>query len=250
MLTPHELSILKQALIERKNEIKRELEATDYFDINHAHEIDSVGELSRYDNHPADTATDLYEREKDIALIEHLEKELKDIDHALAKIANGTYGKCETCEKDIPFERLQALPTAVHCIDHTPDKEVSHKRPVEEEILTPPFGKFDFDGEEATFYDAEDSWQDVSMYGTSETPSDFFEGSVTDYNDMIIEKDEKISYVEDIESFVATDITGKEIQVYPNAVHQAYEELLDSEEAMAVTGNLGAPELEPLEEDE
>lgn len=250
MLTPNELSAIKETLIMRKEEINRELEATDYFDIKRAHETDSSGELSRYDNHPGDTATDLYEREKDIALVEHYEKELKDIGHALENIENGTYGICEKCQQEIPVERLKALPTATHCIEHTPDKFESHQRPIEEKILIPPFGKFEYDERDANFYDAEDSWQDVQRYGTSETPSDFFDQSMLDYNDMYVEEDERIGYVEDIESFIGTDIEGKEIKIYPNAVHQLYEAQLDSEDVMSVTGNLGAAELESFENKE
>lgn len=248
MLTPNEILDLKKQLRQRKEEITRELRATDYFDIERAFETDSVGELSRYDNHPADTATDLYEREKDSALVEHFEKEQKDIDHALANIDNGTYGVCEKCGKEIPEERLKALPTATHCIEHTPNKIVSHGRPVEENILMPPYGQFEYDERDATLYDAEDSWQDVARYGTSETPSDFFDQNMLDYNDMNIEEDENIGYVEDIESFIGTDMEGKEIKIYPNAVHQLYEEQLDSEDAMSVTGNLGATDLEVFED--
>lgn len=250
MLTPNELSSIKVELMQRKKEVSEGLEATDYFDTERAHVHDSIGELSNYDNHPGDHGTELFEREKDIALVEHAEKELKDINHALANMDNGTYGKCEQCGKDISADRLKALPTATHCIEHTPDKVVSHERPVEEEILSPPYGKFEYDEKDATFYDAEDSWQDVQRYGTSESPSDFFDPSMLDYNDMYIESDENVGYVEDIESFVATDITGNHIQVYPNATHQLYEERLDSEDVMSVTGNLGAAELESFENDE
>lgn len=250
MLTPTELSTIKAELTQRKERITRDLEATDHFDIDRAFETDSVGELARYDNHPADTATDLYEREKDIALLEHAEKEIKDINHALTNIENGTYGKCEQCGKEIPVERLKALPTATHCIEHTPDKVVSHDRPVEEKILIPAFGKFEYDERDANFYDAEDSWQDVQRYGTSETPSDFFDQSMLDYNDMYVEEDENVGYVEDIESFIATDITGNNIHIYPNATHQLYEDQLDSEDVMSVTGNLGAAELESFENGE
>ena len=42
------------------------------------------GNYLAYDNHPADDATELYEREKDIALYEHAQQELKEIDYALA----------------------------------------------------------------------------------------------------------------------------------------------------------------------
>lgn len=250
MLTPKELSSIQQSLLERKEEIQNELNATDYFDIKRAHETDSVGELSRYDNHPADTATDLYEREKDIALVEHYEKELKDINHALQNIDNGSYGKCETCQKEIPFERLQALPTATHCMEHTPERFESHQRPIEESVLRPAFGKFEYDEKDATFFDAEDAWQEVQQYGTSETPSDFFDQSMLDYNDMLVEEDEKVGFVEEIESFVGTDIEGNHIQVFPNATHQRYEERLDSEGVMSDIGNLGSTKLESFIEEE
>ncbi|EKN62424.1 TraR/DksA C4-type zinc finger protein [Schinkia azotoformans] len=250
MLTPNELSSLKAELLKRKKEKLEGLEATDYYDTERAGVHDSIGELSNYDNHPGDHGTELFERGKDIALVEHTEKEIKDINHALANIDKGTYGKCEECGKDIPVDRLKALPTATHCIEHTPDNEVSHDRPVEEDILSPPYEKFVNDGKDATFYDAEDSWQDVGRYGSSDTPSDFLDPSMLDYNDMYMDSDENVGFVEDIESFVATDISGNNIQVFPNVIHELYEDRLDSEDVMAVTGNLGGAELESFDNDE
>ncbi|WP_102345199.1 TraR/DksA C4-type zinc finger protein [Bacillus sp. Marseille-P3661] len=244
MLTSEKLSTLRKALLDRQQEIDNDLHATDYFDTKRSFANDSTGELSHYDNHPADTATDLFEREKDIALVEHFEKELKDINHALARIEDGSYGKCETCQADIPVERLEALPTATHCLKHSPDQVVSHRRPVEEDVLGPPFGDLEYDEKDSTFYDSEDSWQDVEQYGTSETPSDFNDRSMLDYNGMYVEEDEPTSYVQEIDSFIATDIDGNNVRVYPNAVHEQYEERLDEEEVMSVVGNLGQAELE------
>lgn len=43
-------------------------------------------------------------------------KHIIDIEYALQKISDGTYGTCEECEKDITIARLQALPTTIHCI--------------------------------------------------------------------------------------------------------------------------------------
>ena len=51
--------------------------------------------------------------------IEHnLEERLNDINAALDKIESGKYGKCEICDKEIPFERLGANPEAKTCIEH------------------------------------------------------------------------------------------------------------------------------------
>lgn len=179
------------------------------FDLPFAHAQQSVGELSNYDNHPADHGTELYERGKDIALNEHAEKHLEDINHALKAIEENNYGTCEVCGEPIPFERLQAIPTATRCIEHTEENKVSRQRPIEEEVLTPPFGKFDYDKgkNEETFFDAEDSWQAVSVYGSSETPSDFLETN-KDYNSMFVESDEEIGFVERVEDIAMADING------------------------------------------
>jgi len=62
--------------------------------------------------------TELFERERDIALEEHKEKELIQIEKALEKMKNGTYGECEICGKEIHDERLLAIPETTYCIDH------------------------------------------------------------------------------------------------------------------------------------
>jgi DnaK suppressor protein len=46
-----------------------------------------------------------------------LKQQLAEVEHALAKFDEGTYGICDTCGKDIPPERLQALPQAALCIN-------------------------------------------------------------------------------------------------------------------------------------
>lgn len=246
MLTKEQLFTFQHILEQRKDEIKQQLENNDNLNLERSHR-EAIGELSLYDNHPADTATELYEREKDLALREHYKKEYEEIERALAKIYEGAYGICEVCQKEIPLERLEAIPTTTFCIEHSPEKTVSRDRPAEEEILAPPFEKFTNDGSENTFFDAEDSWQKVEIFGSSESPSDFADPEMIDFNDMLIGEDEAISFVEDIESFIGTDIHGKNVKIYPNALHEKYEDQLDEDDSMSVTGNLGA---EPLIFDE
>ena len=90
-------STLKNELLEMKESID-DLE-------NETYPKESIqetsGELSMYDNHPADTATALFEREKDFALHEHAESDLGKVEIALKAMAEGTYGKCEVCNDDI-----------------------------------------------------------------------------------------------------------------------------------------------------
>jgi RNA polymerase-binding protein DksA len=75
------------------------------------------GEESSFDNHLGDTATVTYDREMDFTLEDNSEAVLNAIEKALRKIADGTYGICERCGKQIAEERLEALPYAELCID-------------------------------------------------------------------------------------------------------------------------------------
>jgi YteA family regulatory protein len=102
MLTNEQLAAFRAELLRAKQETQERLQQNGHFGTLRSHAHDAVGELSSYDNHPADDATELYEREKDIALNEHAERELKEIEHALQVIENGTYGICEVCGKPIP----------------------------------------------------------------------------------------------------------------------------------------------------
>ena len=51
------------------------------------------------------------------AIVQQQMKELREIENALGKIANGDYGVCEMCEDDIGFQRLKVKPHAIYCID-------------------------------------------------------------------------------------------------------------------------------------
>lgn len=78
---------------------------------------DQGSDLANYDNHPADSASDTYERTKDYALNENFRNMLEQIDEALRKIDDGTYGQCDRCGGAINPQRLKAIPYATLCID-------------------------------------------------------------------------------------------------------------------------------------
>ncbi|MEA2900595.1 MAG: hypothetical protein QOH36_482 [Actinomycetota bacterium] len=80
-------------------------------------ETDSVGELSSVDQHPADLGTETFEREKDVSIIEQVEAELADVEHALRRLDEGTYGLCEACGRPIGDARLDAIPAARLCVE-------------------------------------------------------------------------------------------------------------------------------------
>ncbi|WP_243385949.1 TraR/DksA C4-type zinc finger protein [Bacillus kexueae] len=238
------LSTFQHELLQMKEDIERRFKQNEHFGLENGHPHETVGELSSYDNHPADEGTELFEREKDIALNEHLEFEYAEINAALDRIDNGTYGTCSVCGKEINLERLEALPTAYTCQNHSPKKIVTHSRPVEEEVLHPTLNQFNFDDQDVEAMDGEDFYQEVARYGTSETPQDFISPSDS-YSETYNEADEPIGYVEEYENFVGTDIEGKNVQVYLTNEHKRYEQLLDDNETMTPFGDLPANEKEP-----
>jgi RNA polymerase-binding transcription factor len=69
------------------------------------------------DQHLADHASEMLDREVDETLEENAEHVVAEIDAALQQIADGTYGTCSVCGEEIPEERLAAIPYATLCID-------------------------------------------------------------------------------------------------------------------------------------
>lgn len=206
---------LKNQLLQEKKELEglvRHMES-DAMDIPVQ---DSISELSMYDNHPADVASEMFERSKDLALRQDMEQQLDQIEAALGRIENGTYGKCESCGKEIPTERLEAMPSASMCIEckeaeeGLPDRHIRldrHIRPIEEDVISPPFGGFmhdnsEFelgDSEDDNMFDGEDTWQAVARFGTSETPQDISVHGITDFDHMYVDADENQGTVERVE---------------------------------------------------
>ena len=74
------------------------------------------GEQSPDPLHMADVGTDNYEQEFTLSLMESDSDTLSQIEDALIRIENGTYGVCEECEKGIPKARLNAIPYAIKCV--------------------------------------------------------------------------------------------------------------------------------------
>jgi DnaK suppressor protein len=106
------------------DERKRVLAALQNLHDDHARSLyDEAGEETAFDNHLADTATETYDRELDYTLEENSEHVLAEIDAALNRIEDGTYGICTNRGEQIPVERLEALPWATLCIDCQRERE-------------------------------------------------------------------------------------------------------------------------------
>ena len=208
-VTNEQLNHLKQLLLDDQKEHDDQLEDNKEGRLEGRTHRDTVGELSPYDNHPADMGTELYEREKDYALEEHADEELNKVNDALQAMQDGTYGKCKVCGTDIPYERLEVIPSTLYCVEHSPEQQLATDRPVEEDVLEPAHGNHFQHHQFREVADNEDSFQEVARFGTSETPSDL-KGDYEDYSSLYNIGHDDEGFTEDYETFVATDITGKE----------------------------------------
>lgn len=72
--------------------------------------------LAEVDIDPEEGDVEIFEREKNAALIAILERKIKDIDAALTSMEKGNYGICERCGQPIPPERLEVKPDATLCL--------------------------------------------------------------------------------------------------------------------------------------
>lgn len=79
-------------------------------------QLDSGGEVGLADQHPADAASETESRELDMTRQRMLEVRIDRARRALARIEDGTYGKCVACGQEIPRERLRAVPETPYCV--------------------------------------------------------------------------------------------------------------------------------------
>jgi DnaK suppressor protein len=78
--------------------------------------VDASNNANLDDEHDPEGATVAFEREQVAALLERAQQQLADLDDALARVADGTYGICERCGSPIPAERLEAQPATRTCV--------------------------------------------------------------------------------------------------------------------------------------
>lgn len=107
-----DLARLKQRL---EHERARRLALAERLRQEDADPVES-SELSKIDQHPAELGTETFERELELTTLTIVEGELKDIDDALRRLDQGTYGICEECGKPIDEARLEAVPWTRYCV--------------------------------------------------------------------------------------------------------------------------------------
>jgi DnaK suppressor protein len=100
-----ELEKFEKGLLKLKEELQKILESNeDYSETQH-----STDEI--------DQATNLIEKMTGFAVSSNFHKNMKDVNEALKRIDNNSYGKCLSCSQNISGKRLQVLPFTKYCID-------------------------------------------------------------------------------------------------------------------------------------
>ena len=113
----------RERLTEERSRLEHVRETFSDERLSEESEQESLGELSALDQHQADLGTETFEREKDLSILEQIEAELGDVEHAIRRLDEGTYGTCEACGRPIGDDRLEAMPATRLCREHQAEAE-------------------------------------------------------------------------------------------------------------------------------
>ena len=114
-LTKKELAEFKKLILKRKEEVNDEIKHISDDTLKKSQK-DASGDISGYTYHMADVATDNYDREFSLGLASSDRQSLYELEDALKKIEDGTFGVCEDCKSLITRVRLKAVPQARLCV--------------------------------------------------------------------------------------------------------------------------------------
>jgi DnaK suppressor protein len=110
--SPAETEKIRQALTARRDELQEEYDQTlaELAELQRDRLTDSAGDDQ------ADTGTKTFEREQEITLANGILERITQVERALERLDEGSYGWCERCGNPIPVERLAAFPSATLCV--------------------------------------------------------------------------------------------------------------------------------------
>ena len=123
-LTMKDLNHFKERLLKEKKKVLEEMGEIQNESLKTSI-ADQSGENSRYSYHLGDTASLAYGREFSVGLAERQQKYMEQIDEALQRIEEGTYGICLVTGEAIPIERLEEVPVSKYSVR---GKEILEKR--------------------------------------------------------------------------------------------------------------------------
>ena len=121
-LTAEEIEHFKQMLLEKRQEILSSVQEIEDEALKKSR-LDASGDLSSMPIHMADLGTDNFQQEFSLELMDGERKLLTEIDDALTRIEEGTYGICQGSGKQIPRARLEAQPWARYSVEYAEQME-------------------------------------------------------------------------------------------------------------------------------
>jgi len=183
---------------------------------------ESVEELSAYDNHPADVATETFEREKDYGLRDNDLIQLDKVNDALKAMDLGTYGVCRRCGRQIDRQRLEAVPETTLCLDCRLKTEGSgerHPRPLEEDAFEPrsALSQKPYEPDQIG-YDREDVWQDLTRgteHAEGSGSGSYYGGWDNTENRGSVEFVDNIAYFKGADGMYYQDVNGRNAEDAP-----------------------------------
>lgn len=115
-MSKEDLEYFKAILLQKREEVQKNLEYLKSVVLDSTTK-EATGDHSSYSFHMADQGTDAMEREKAFLFASRDEKYIRQIDEALERIKNETYGVCRITGKLIGRERLEAVPTTTISVE-------------------------------------------------------------------------------------------------------------------------------------
>jgi DnaK suppressor protein len=116
-LTPKDLAHFQHLLLAKRAELVGDVNSMEDEALQKS-KLSSSGDLSTMPIHMADIGTANYEQEFSLGLLDGERKILREINEALQRIEDGTYGICEGTGKEIARARLEANPWARYCVEY------------------------------------------------------------------------------------------------------------------------------------
>jgi RNA polymerase-binding protein DksA len=113
--TKKDLSEFKKLVLKKKDELLEDIQHISDDTLKKSQK-EASGDISGYTYHMADVATDSYDREFSLGLASSERKFIYELDDALKRIEEGTFGICQDCKSLISKSRLKAVPHARTCI--------------------------------------------------------------------------------------------------------------------------------------
>ena len=125
-MTKEQMKQFRQLLITERVKLADEIKSIAHDTATSPRE--ASGDLSAYTVHLADMAADTYDRELSANIVSSEQQLLYQIDDALKRLDDGTFGACLQCTHPITLSRLKAVPYASLCIECQRAKEQKGKR--------------------------------------------------------------------------------------------------------------------------